>query len=187
MGKDDHSSTATCTKYYPKVARKGTTFMFLWFCPNHGHCYGFHIVNGSEGQKDAAYSLYTHLPEAPEILLYEFTCGLEEYCMNKEAGYFKNTRIYHDIFHGYNHGCSPLYSCKDLIGFRGINASICEQFNSFLQCVKSSSKTMSQKHFMFFMHYMIQIWNSKKKVGFERKLSIPISGANSYEKYWWST
>ena len=72
--------------------------MFLWFCPKHGHCYGFHIGNGSGGQKDAAYSLYTHLPEAPEIWLYEFTCGLEEYCLNKEAGYFKNTRVYHDIW-----------------------------------------------------------------------------------------
>ena len=29
MGKDDHSSTAKCTKYYPKVARKGTPFMFF--------------------------------------------------------------------------------------------------------------------------------------------------------------
>ena len=58
--------------------------MFLWFCPKHGHCYGFHIGNGSGGQKDAAYSLYTHLPEAPEILLYDFTCGLEEYCLKRE-------------------------------------------------------------------------------------------------------
>ena len=73
MGKDDHSSFATCTKYYPKVARKGTTtcatFMFLWFCPNHGHCYGFHIVNGSEGQKDAAYSLYTSTRSSRNLVL----------------------------------------------------------------------------------------------------------------------
>ena len=135
MGKDDHASTATCTKYYPKVAGKGTPFMFLWFCPNHWHCYGFHIVNGSEGRKDPAYSLYTHLSEALEILFYDFTCGLEEYCLNREAGYFKNTRLYHNIFYGYSHGCSPLYSCKDLIVFGGINTSICEQFNSFLPCV----------------------------------------------------
>ena len=39
--------------------------MFLWFCPSHGHCYGFRIGNGSEGRKDAANSLLTHLPEAP--------------------------------------------------------------------------------------------------------------------------
>ena len=31
---------------------------------------------------------------------------------------------------------------------------------------------------MFFMPYMVPIWNSKKKVGLERKLSIAISGAN---------
>ena len=178
MGKDDHLSTATCTKYYPKVARKDTTFMFLWFCHNHGHCFGFHINNRNESQKDSAYSLYKHLPGAPEILFSDFTCGLEEHCLNREAGYFKNTRFYHNIFHGCSHGCSLLYRYKDLIGFRGINTSICEQFNSFLQCVKSSSKHISQKHFMFFTQHVIQIWNCKNKVGFERKPSIAISEAN---------
>ena len=61
----------------------------------------------------------------PEILFYDFTCELEEYCLNGEAGYFKKTIFYQDIFHVYSYGCSPLYSCKDLIGFRGIHTSIC--------------------------------------------------------------
>ena len=99
-------------------------------------------------------------------MFYDFTCGLEQYCLNREPGYFKNTRFYHHIFHSYSHGCSALYSCKELIGFRGINASICEQLNSFLQCVKSLSKHVSE-HFMFFMQCMVQIWNYKKKFEFE--------------------
>jgi len=35
--------------------------LFLWFCPAHGHCYGFHVIPGSEGRKDPANSLYTFL------------------------------------------------------------------------------------------------------------------------------
>ena len=67
-------------------------------------------MNGSEGRIDPDGSLYDHLEVAPEIIYYEFACNLEEYCMNREAGYFKNTQFFDDIFHGYNHTCSKIYS-----------------------------------------------------------------------------
>ena len=174
---DDKPNTSKCSKHYPVVAKKGSSFMFLWFCPSHGHCYGFHVVNGSEGRKDPAHSLYTHLPVAPETIFYDFACSLEEYCMNRESKYYANTRFFHDIFHGYSHSCSPVYSSKSLVGLRGINTSICEQFNSYLRCIKASSKHMSQKHFMFFTQYMVEMWNRKKYDSFVRKLSVAASGA----------
>jgi len=37
-----------------------TYFVFLWFCPAHGHCYGFHVIVGSDGRKDPANSLYAY-------------------------------------------------------------------------------------------------------------------------------
>ena len=43
-------------------------------------------MNGSEGRKDPACSLYNHLEVAPEIVYYDFACSLKEYCMNREAG-----------------------------------------------------------------------------------------------------
>ena len=175
---DDAPTTSSCSKRYPMVTRKGSTFLFLWFCPMHGHCYGCHIVDGSEGRKDPANSLYTHLTEAPEVVFYDFSCSLEEYCLNREAGFFKNTRFYHDIFHGYTHNCSPVYSSKGLRGLESVNTSICEQFNSYLQCIKSSAKQMSQEHFMFFTQFMVNIWNKKKKQTFTNKLKIALSGAS---------
>ena len=104
------SSNEACVMKYPQIANSGSTFLFLWLCPLHGHCYGDHIVNGSEGRIDPDCSLYDHLEVAPEIIYYEFACNLEEYCMNREAGYFKNTKFFYDIFHGYNHTCSKIYS-----------------------------------------------------------------------------
>ena len=172
------SSNEACTKKYPQVAKSGSTFLFLWFCPLHGHCYGGHIVNGSEGRKDPACSLYNHLEVAPEIIYYNFACSLEEYCMNREAGYFKNKQFFYDIFHGYNHTCSKIYSSKNLIHLNSVNSSICEQFNSYLQCIKSSAKQMSQEHFMFFLQYMIRLWNEKKKKSFMKKLNIALSGSS---------
>ena len=38
-----------CTKNYPGVSTAGFGYMFLWFCPIHGHCYGFHLIAGGEG------------------------------------------------------------------------------------------------------------------------------------------
>ena len=36
-------------KLYPEAAKSGTTYLFSWFDPLHGHCYGFHIIVKSEG------------------------------------------------------------------------------------------------------------------------------------------
>ena len=40
----EKSNSALCTKNYPVVGRKGTSYLFLWFCPLHGHCYGYHMI-----------------------------------------------------------------------------------------------------------------------------------------------
>ena len=121
--------------------------------------------------------LYNHLEIAPEIIYYDFACSLEEYCMNRETEYFKNARFFYDIFHGYNHTCSKIYSSKNLIHLNSVNSSICEQFNSYLQYIKNSAKQMSQEHFMFFLQYMIRLWDEKKKKSFMEKLNIALSGS----------
>ena len=170
---DDQPITSSCSKQYPNVAKRGASFLFLWFCPSHGHCYGGHIVNGSEGRKDPVASLYQYMKVAPEVVFYDFACSLEEYCMNREASFFKHTRFYHDIFHGYAHNCSSMYPSKGLRGMQ-FNTSICEQFNSFLQCVKASAKHMSQSHFIFYVQSFIDIWNEKKKANLQKKLKIQL-------------
>ena len=159
---DDKPTTSAFTKSYPMVAKRGTSFFFLWFCL-HGHCYGAHVIDGSEERKDAACSLYTHLKVALDVIFYDFACSLEEYCLNREADFFKNTRFYHDIFHGFSHSCSPCYSSKGLDDLTPVNTSNCEQFNSFLQCIKSSAKHMCQENFMFYLQFMIDIWNERKR------------------------
>ena len=57
------------------------------------------MIEGGEGCKDPCASLYNHLKQAPKILFLDFACGTEEYGMNREAGLFKQTKFYHDIFH----------------------------------------------------------------------------------------
>ncbi|XP_066918896.1 uncharacterized protein [Clytia hemisphaerica] len=176
FGEEDEEKPI-CSKKFPTVAKRGASFLFLWFCPAHGHCYGGHIVDGSEGRKDPMCSLYTHLKVPPEALFYDFACGFEEYSLNREAGFFRCTRFYHDLFHHFNHKCSSVYSSKGLAGMDVLNSSICEQFNSYLQCIKSAGRYMTQEHFIFYCQFMIDIWNEKKESSFKEKLQVALSGA----------
>ena len=161
-----------CNKIFPQVSKQGTSYLFLWFCPFHGHCYGFHVMPRSEGRKDAAASLYTHLKEGPSEIFYDYACGLSEYNHNRESGFYKNTRYFHDIFHGYMHKCSKAFHCHRLLGFNTLNTSVCEQFNSFIQNVKASCKLMTQCHFTFYMQFFIHQWNMQKRISFEKRHQI---------------
>lgn len=158
-----------CTKVFPQVSKKGMTYLFLWFCPRHGHCYGFHIIPGSEGRKDPAAAVYTHMETPPKCIFYDHACSLSEYIKNRESGFFKNTRVFHDVFHGFTHKCSTSLSCADLNCFSHVNTSICEQFNSYIQRIKSSAKLLSQVHFVFYLQFFIHQWNQSQFKSFEKR------------------
>ena len=99
----DEAPAVICNKLFPRVSKQGMPYIFLWFCPKHGHCYGFHTIPESEGRKNTHASLYTHLEKPPRELFYDFAWGLSEYCHIRESGYFSNTRFFHDVFHGFSH------------------------------------------------------------------------------------
>ncbi|CAC5406280.1 unnamed protein product [Mytilus coruscus] len=162
-----------CNKIYPEVSRKGTTYLFLWFDPKHyGHCYGFHIIPGSEGRKDPFSSAYCYLKEAPEEVFYDFSCQFEEYCLNREPGFWENTRFWHDLFHGYSHKCPYCYKSQRLAPLQGLNTEICEQFNSFIQKIKYSARSMTLEKFCFYLQFMIYHWCERKREAFEKRCGI---------------
>ena len=142
-----------CTKNYPGVSHGGYGYMFVYFCPIHGHSYGFHLINGSEGRKDAFAALYKYKKTMPEHLFYDFACQLSEYCLNREPHLFINTKFWHDLFHSVTHVCGNNFKSVCIEGLEGINTEICEQFNGFLQCIKYTGSHLSQEHFMFFVQF----------------------------------
>lgn len=166
-------SDEQCNKIYPEVSRRGTTYLFLWFDPKHyGHCYGFHIIPGSEGRKDPFSSAYSYLEHAPEEVFYDFSCQFEEYCLNREPGFWENTRFWHDLFHGYSHKCPFCYKSQRICPLQGLNTEICEQFNSFIQKIKYSARSMSLGKFCFYLQYMIHQWCEMKRSSFEQRCDI---------------
>lgn len=165
-----------CSKRYPEVGRKGTTYLFLWFDPQHyGHCYGYHMIPSHEGRKDPACSAYAFLETAPEEMFYDFSCQLEEYCLNREPGYWKNTRFFHDTFHGFCHSCAIVYRSARLMILRKANTEICEQTNSFLQHIKYSARAMSMSKFNHFLQFFLYQWSKKKYEKFSQKCSVAIN------------
>ncbi|XP_069101637.1 uncharacterized protein [Argopecten irradians] len=175
---DSPMSFETCHKLFSKaqMASRGSTSLFLWFCPSHGHCYGFHMAF-AEGRKDPYASLYSHLETPPKDLFYDFACNLQEYCLNRESGYFEGVRFFHDIFHGFAHKCSKGYRSSRLLGLDTINSEICEQFNSFLQCIKPSARQMNQTHFVFYLQFFLHIWNEQKHERYKKRIAVALAGS----------
>ena len=121
-----HSTYAQ--KVSRKSVKKGMIYLFLWFCPRHGHCYGFHTIPGSESRKYPAAAVYTHMETPPKCIFYDHACSLSEYIKNLESGFFKNTRGFHDVFHRFTHKCSASLSWADLNCFSQV--STCFASNS---------------------------------------------------------
>ena len=82
-----------CNKKFPRAHTAGFGYLFLWFCPIHGHAYGFHLIQGGEGHKDPFASLYKYLETPPKDVFYDFACQLSEYCLNREPELFKKKKV----------------------------------------------------------------------------------------------
>lgn len=166
-----------CTKLYPRVSHGGFSYAFFWFCPIHGHCYGFHVIDGAEGRKDPFASLVKYMPVAPREVFYDFCCSLAEYSLNREPGFFCNTRFWHDIFHGYTHKCSAAYNSSRIPSLSRLNTEICEQFNAYLQCIKYTASHLSQSHFVFFVQFFMFLWNEQKTTNCSKLTSAYFGGS----------
>ena len=165
-----------CNKFFPKVSKGGFGYMFLWFCPIHGHCYGFHLISGCEGRKDPFASLYKYCNEMPDHIYYDFACQLSEYFLNREPELLKNTRFWHDLFHFVGHVCGINFKSGRVLGLKGVNTEICEQVNSFLQCIKYTGSHLSQEHFTFFVQFFLYLMNKGKTTTFRGQAAITVVG-----------
>lgn len=152
----------SCNKEFPFVSKQGYSYLFLWHCPLHQHCLGFHIIPGQEGRKDPHASLYCYSVEQISVVIYDFICSFSEYCKNRESGFFANTRMYHDEFHGVNHKCSDAFKHKRLPEHKALNSSLMEQFNGWIKNLEESAMQMTQNHFTFILQFFMHRWNRMK-------------------------
>ncbi len=174
--KSQSAAGPRCTKLYPQVSYGGFGYIFLFFCPYHGHCYGFHLIKDAEGRKDPFSAITKYMPNPPEDLYYDFACGLSKYSLTREPDFWKNTRLWHDLFHGVGHVCGSVFNTTRIQGMKAANTEICEQFNSYLQCIKYTGSHMSQEHFMLFTQFFIHLWNQDKTERFQNIAKLAWAG-----------
>ena len=117
----------------------------------------FHFIAEGEGRGDPFSSLFKYKKTMPKEIFYDFACQLSEYALNRESELFKNTRFWHDLFHALGHLCGWNFKSGRVIGLDNINTEICEQVNSFLQCIKYTGSHLSQEHFVFFLQFFLCI------------------------------
>ena len=104
-------------------------------------------------------------------------CQYSEYCLNREPYYFRCTRFWHDLLDGILHKCGKAFKSSRVSSLTGINSETCEQFNSYLQCIKYTGSHLSQRHFMFFVQFFIYLWNRDKTTKFQKIVYIALAGA----------
>ena len=97
----------------------------------------------------------------PENIFYDFACQLSEYFLNREPELFKNTRFWHDLFHFIGHLCGVNFKSGRVLGLEGVNTEICEQVNSFLQCIKYTGAHLSQP--LYFLSPIFPVFDEQRK------------------------
>ncbi len=165
-----------CEKNYPQVSYGGFGYMMFMFCPTHGHCYGFHLISGGEGRKDPFAALFMYMESPPTDFFYDFACQMSEYCLNREPGFFKWVRFWHDLFHSILHKCGFCFKSSRVCGMEGLNTEICEQFNSYLQCIKYTGSHLRQNLFVLMVQFFLYLYNKDKTAAYKKMAKVAIAG-----------
>lgn len=86
--------------------------IFCWYC-RHEICYGCYIMPNAEGRNEAFSFLYKYFAVAPKVVVYDFSCALQDYCLTRQPHHFRDTLFLADKFHWFGHtACSRTYSTQ---------------------------------------------------------------------------
>jgi len=139
--------------------------IFTCMC-EHGVAYASWVIKTSEGRNDPFTFLTCYLKQAPDIVVYDFACGLMEYCLNRAPDYFKYCRFVVDKFHERNHeGCSEALRMVQFYSSGEVappNTQLCEQINKHMKRYKKTMQNMKQYGFMTLLRAVLEAWNVSK-------------------------
>lgn len=165
---DDEGS---CRKLYTTYGKRTLTggIMALW-CP-HLVCLGWHKMPTAEGRNDVFSALFKYWEKAPSVVVYDFACQLQSYCMSREPKFFKDTLFAIDEMHAKGHtNCSQACFISNYMLVRPHltkrNSSAAECSNSGLNRIRKSVSYMNQSHAIWYTYVYLSIWNRRKELEF---------------------
>ena len=94
-----------------------------------------------EGTRDAICPLLKFKKTPPKAVFFDWGCKANESSLNWAGAYFRDTAFYHDVFHGVAHKCPNCYDSRRISNYAGLNTSLMEQVNSFLQPLRGILKS----------------------------------------------
>ena len=153
-----------CRKYasnHPTL----TPGIFIIYCP-HGVCCGFEVMKTHESPKHPFETFLTRFESPPRTIIYDNSCKLHQYTLNREPSHFKETVFFVDHFHWRGHiGCSSGYSLDKYSTYdiKSINSQVNEQANAGLQRIKGQIAYMKPCNFMFHVKLFLAIINMDER------------------------
>jgi len=155
--KEDKDSCRKCISSHPVL----TPGIFTLFC-SHGICYGFQILKQHKSPKHPFEIFFTRFKTMPEYIIYDNSCKLHQYILNREPTIFQNTVFMIDRFHWRGHvGCSSGYNMDIYLQetLMQTNSQINEQANSGLQQMKRYIAYMKADNFKFHVKLLLACKN----------------------------
>lgn len=156
-----------CQKFYSMYGERRLTggLMCVW-CP-HSVCYGFHCIPASEGRNDVFSAIYTRWERAPEVVVYDFACALQPYCMVREPEFFSKTLFVVDAFHAKGHTrCGRAAFLSNYFetnpALVAVNSSAAECGNSGILRIRKSVSYMAQERAVIYTRVFLCLWNRQR-------------------------
>ena len=164
----------SCRKYassHPTL----TPGIFTVYCP-HAICYGFKVMRSHESPRHPFEIFLTRFHQPPANIIYDNSCKLHQYILNRQPTHFQNTNFFVNRFHWRGHiGCSSGYSLDKYTtpDITLINSQVNEQANAGLQWIKGQIAYMKPENFMFHVKLFLSVTNMDKRARLDLgKLSI---------------
>lgn len=100
---------------------------------------------------------------APKLVIYDNSCKLHAFCLNRNPTRYRDTRFGIDRFHFPNHvNCSLGYKLQNPQE-KFINSQVVEQLNSQLKNLRSQLSYMTFENFMLHAALFMRTYNINKK------------------------
>ncbi|XP_066282552.1 uncharacterized protein [Branchiostoma lanceolatum] len=134
--------------------------LFLLHC-EHGINYGFEVMVRHESPNTPFTVLRKRFQNVPDCVIYDNSCNLHSYCLNRDPSLFRNTWFLVDRLHWKNHkGCSVGYKLSAYPQYDHINSQVVEQCNASLKKLKGQLSYMAPSNFM--RQAKLFIWNRNR-------------------------
>lgn len=168
LKQDANYEEDSCEKNFPSHS-KLTPGLYLMTCGcKYKVIYGFSMMLTGESPRMLFDIIMTRFEQDynPEII-YDASCRVKEYGLNRELKRFMSIRITTDRFHEFNHkSCSESFRSSKYFSLASVNSEACEQTNSVLRKLSSSTTYMSPTLYMrvltLFMANLNIVANNKK-------------------------